>query len=96
MLESGRIRLVSPSAVIITHFLLASGQTLEDCFHKDCPRNVGCVHQLIWFFFFKERVRSPVVHPRFRRFARVSPEKRLELKSLKGWTKAEVEGPPCC
>jgi hypothetical protein len=27
-------------------------------------------------------------------FARVFPEKRLELKSLKGQTKAEEEGPP--
>jgi hypothetical protein len=27
-------------------------------------------------------------------FARVFPEKRLELKSLKGRTKAEEEGPP--
>ena len=27
--------------------------------------------------------------PRFRHFARVFPKKRLELKSLKGWTKAE-------
>jgi hypothetical protein len=27
-------------------------------------------------------------------FARVFPEKRLELKSLKGWTKAEKLGAP--
>ena len=27
-------------------------------------------------------------------FSRVIPEKRLELKSLKGQTKAEEEGPP--
>ena len=27
-------------------------------------------------------------------FTRVIPEKRLELKSLKGGTKAEEEGPP--
>ena len=27
-------------------------------------------------------------------FAPVFHEKRLELKSLKGWTKAEEEGPP--
>jgi hypothetical protein len=32
------------------------------------------------------------VHPRFRRFVRVFPEKRLEQKSLKGQTKAEEEG----
>jgi hypothetical protein len=42
MLESGHIRLVRPPAVII-----APGQTLEDCFHKDCPRNVGCVHHTV-------------------------------------------------
>ena len=35
---------------------------------------------------------SPAVPPRFRHFARVFPEKRLELKSLKGRTKAEEEG----
>ena len=40
---------------------------------------------------FAERVRARAVHPRFRRFARVFPEKRLELKSLKGQTKAEEE-----
>ena len=27
-------------------------------------------------------------------FGSVFPEKRLELKSLKGWTKAEEEGTP--
>jgi hypothetical protein len=32
------------------------------------------------------------VHPRFRHFARFFPEKRLELKSLKGQTKAEELG----
>jgi hypothetical protein len=28
-------------------------------------------------------------------FARIFPEKRLELKSLKGWTKAEELEAPC-
>ena len=32
------------------------------------------------------------MHPRFRRFPPVFPEKRLDLKSLKGRTKAEEEG----
>ena len=44
MLESGRIRLVRPSAVIITHKTWAPGLTLENFIHKDRPRNVGCVH----------------------------------------------------
>ena len=44
--------------------------------------------------FFKERVRPPAVHPRFRHFARVFPTKGLELKSLKRQTKAEEEGTP--
>jgi hypothetical protein len=34
------------------------------------------------------------VHPRFRRFPPVFLEKRLDLKSLKGQTKAEELGPP--
>ena len=34
------------------------------------------------------------MHPRFRRFPRVFPKKRLELKSLKRQTKAEEEGTP--
>jgi hypothetical protein len=44
MLESGPIRLVRPSAVSITHKMLAPGPTLENCIHKDRRRNVGCVH----------------------------------------------------
>ena len=44
MLESGRIRLVRPSAVIITHKKWVSGKTLESFIHKDRPRNVGCIH----------------------------------------------------
>jgi hypothetical protein len=42
---------------------------------------------------FAERVRARAVHPRFRRFARVFTEERLELsiKSLKRQTKAEEE-----
>ena len=47
MLESGRIRLVRPSAVIITYFQLASGQILENFIHKDHPRYVGCVHHTV-------------------------------------------------
>ena len=39
-------------------------------------------------------VRAPTVHPRFRCFARVFPAKRLDLKSLKGWSKAEELGAP--
>jgi len=46
MLESGRIRLVRPSAVIITHFQCMSRKTLENCIHKDHPRNVGGIHNL--------------------------------------------------
>ena len=42
--------------------------------------------------FFKRRSVPPAVLPRFRRFAPVFPEKRLELKSPKGWTKAEKLG----
>ena len=38
---------------------------------------------------FQEGVRAPAVHPRFRCFAGVFLEKRLDLKSLKGQTKAE-------
>jgi hypothetical protein len=34
------------------------------------------------------------VLPRFRHFARVFLEERLDLKSLKGWTKAEELGNP--
>jgi hypothetical protein len=37
---------------------------------------------------------SHTVLPRFRRFPPVFPKKRLKLKSLKGQTKAEEEGPP--
>jgi hypothetical protein len=44
MLESGRIRLVRPPAVIITYFLLNVRQTLENFIHKDRRRNAGCVH----------------------------------------------------
>jgi hypothetical protein len=44
MLESGRIRLVRPSAVSITHKKLAYEPTLENFIHKDRRRNVGCVH----------------------------------------------------
>jgi hypothetical protein len=44
MLESGRIRLVRPSAVIIAHKKWVSGETLENFIHKDRPRNVGCIH----------------------------------------------------
>ena len=44
MPESGPIRLVRPSAVSITHKMLAPGPTLENFIHKDRRRNVGCVH----------------------------------------------------
>jgi hypothetical protein len=44
MLESGRIRLVRPSAVSINHKKLAHEPTLENFIHKDRRRNVGCVH----------------------------------------------------
>ena len=44
MLESGRIRLVRPSAVSITHKMWVPGKTLENFIHKDRRRNVGCVH----------------------------------------------------
>ena len=44
MVESGRIRLVRPSPVIITHKKWVSDETLEKFIHKDRPRNVGCVH----------------------------------------------------
>ena len=50
MLESGPIRLVRPSAVSITHKMLASGPTLENCIHKDRRRNVGCVHHNRWYW----------------------------------------------
>jgi hypothetical protein len=39
-------------------------------------------------------VSPPAVHPRFRRFACFPPDKRLELKSFKGQTKAEELRPP--
>ena len=44
MLESGRIRLVRPSAVSITHKMWVSGKTLENFIHKDRRRNVGWLH----------------------------------------------------
>jgi hypothetical protein len=44
MPESGRICLVRPSAVIITHKKWVSGETLEKFIHKDRPSNVGCFH----------------------------------------------------
>ena len=46
MLESGRIRLVRPSAVSITHKMWVSGKTLENFIHKDRRRNVGCIHYM--------------------------------------------------
>ena len=56
MFQSGPIRLVRPSAVIITYFQLASGQTLENFIHKNRPRNVGCVHHSSKIFYKGGRV----------------------------------------
>ena len=44
MLVCGPIRLVRPSAVIIDHKKWVYRLTLENCFHKDRRRNVGCLH----------------------------------------------------
>jgi hypothetical protein len=49
MLESGRIRLVRPSTVIITYFHWMSGKTLENFIHKDRRRNVGCIHTAVYY-----------------------------------------------
>ena len=44
MPESGRIRLVRPSAVIITHKKWVYRLTLENFIHKDRRRNVEYLH----------------------------------------------------
>ena len=46
MLESGRVRLVRPSAVIITHKKWVPSKTLENFIHKDRPRNVEWFHYI--------------------------------------------------
>jgi hypothetical protein len=48
MPESGRIRLVRPSAVIITHKKWVYRLTLENFIHKDRRRNVGYLHYSIY------------------------------------------------
>ena len=55
MVESGRIRLVRPSSVIITHTQSegsewVSGETLENFIHKIRPRNVGCDHYTVQLY----------------------------------------------
>jgi hypothetical protein len=84
MVGSGRIRLVRPSAVIITHKKWVSGETLESFIHKDRPRNVGCVHHRPQFSTAARarELKKRVAHPAYIR-AQANPHQTPRARSAR-------------